>query len=76
MSYYKIFYTDMPVAAGGKPPDLSIVIPLEFASKDDALGKAFKLIFDGAIVWKIEGPDGFNLQRTEIERQYQIFRAT
>ena len=76
MNYFKVFYTDKPVAIGSKDPDLSIVIPLEFASKDDALGKAFKLIFDGAIVWKIEGPAGFNLQRAEIERQYQIFRTT
>jgi hypothetical protein len=76
MHYYKVFYTDMPVDTAGKQPDLSTVIPLEFASRDDALEKSFKLIFGGAVVWKIEGPGGFSLQRAEIERQYQIFRTT
>ncbi|MEJ1958429.1 MAG: hypothetical protein WDM70_02350 [Nitrosomonadales bacterium] len=75
MSYYKLFYTDMPIPDGGKLPDLFMVIPLEFMSKDDALEQAFKMIFDGAIVWKIEGPEGFSLQRAEVERQYQIFRT-
>ena len=74
MSFYKVYYTDMPLPAGVQP-DLSLVIPLEFASRDDALGKAFKLIFEGAVVWKIEGPAGFKLQREEIETQFQLFRT-
>ena len=75
MRYYNLFYTDRPLPAGTEP-DFSLSIPLNFVTKEEALDKAFKLIFSGAIVWKIEGPEGLRLDRAEIERQYQIFRAT
>jgi len=75
MRYYNLFYTDRPLPAGTEP-DFAFYIPLEFVTKEEALNKAFKLIFSGAIVWKIEGPEGLRLDRAEIERQYQIFRAT
>lgn len=75
MQFYKVFYTDRPLPAGGQP-DFSMVIPLNFASMDDALKEAFKLLFGGATVWKIEGPAGSHLDRAEIERQYRIFRTT
>lgn len=75
MQYYNIFYTDRPLPAGAEP-DFTFFIPLNFVSRDDALHKAFKLIHSGAIVWKIVGPEGFYLDRAEVEKQYQIFRTT
>ncbi len=75
MEYYKVFYTDRPLPAGAQP-DFSMILPLEFGSKDEALKEAFKLIFRGAIVWKIDGPEDFRLDRAEIERRYEIFRTT
>lgn len=75
MQYYRVFYTDRPLPAGAEP-DFSFFMPLNFATQEDALKESFKLIFGGATVWKIEGPQGFRLERAEIERQYQIFRAT
>ncbi len=75
MQYYKVFYTDRPLP-GGAQPDFSMILPLEFGSREEALKGAFKLIFGGATVWKIDGPEGFRLDRAEIERQYQIFRTT
>ncbi len=75
MSFYKLFYTDRQVPAD-RAPNLAMILPLEFGSVEEALNKAFKLIHDGAIVWKIEGPQGFNLDRTEIERRYKIFKNT
>lgn len=74
MEYYKIFYTDRPLPADTQP-DFSMIMPLNFATRDEALTQAFKLIFGGAIVWKIDGPEGFRLDRAEIERQYRIFKA-
>ena len=74
MPNYNVFYTDKPLPGGAKP-DFSMIMPLNFVSRDEALNKAFKLIFSGAIVWKIEGPEGFHLDRAEIERQYGIFKA-
>jgi|GEM_PF-4464207 hypothetical protein len=76
MQYCKVFYTDVQLPAGIKQPNLSSLMPREFTSKDDALGKAFRLINLGAIVWKIEGPEGFCLDRTEIEKQYWISKTT
>jgi hypothetical protein len=76
MSIYKVFYTDRQLPAGAKLPDLSLTMPLEFVSRDEALNKAFKLIYSGAVVWKIEGPAGFILDRAEIEKRYGVFQKT
>ena len=75
MQYYKVFYTDRPLPAGAQP-DFSMILPLNFATRDEALKETFKLIYGGAIVWKIDGPEGFRLDRAEIERQYRIFQAS
>lgn len=75
MRYYDVYYTDKPLPAGAQP-DFSLALPLVFVTKDEALKGAFKLIHSGAIVWKIEGPDGFHIERAEIERQYDVFRHT
>lgn len=76
MQNYKVFYTDVPLSADAEQPDLSMVLPLEFASREEAMGKAFKLIYEGAVVWKIAGPEGFLIERAEIEEQYRLFRTT
>jgi len=73
MSIYSVFYTDKPLPAGAKP-DLTYMLPLNFVTKDEALKNAFKLIYGGAIVWKIEGPDGFHLDREGVENEYRIFK--
>jgi len=75
METYNVFYTDKPLPADSKP-DFAMMLPLRFASKDEALLKSFKLIFSGAIVWKIEGSEGFRLERAEIEGLYWKFKAT
>lgn len=75
MQYYKVFYTDKPLPAGGKP-DYGLLMPLDFAYADEALQKAFDLIYGGGVVWKIEGPEGFHLDRAEIERDYFKFSST
>ena len=74
MRYYNLFYTDRPLPAGAEP-DFSFYIPINFVTRDEALNKAFKLIYSGAVVWKIEGPEGFHLDRAEIERLYSRFKA-
>ena len=74
MPNYKVFYTDKPIPAGTKP-DFSMIMPLNFVSRDVALDKAFKLIYSGAIVWKIEGSEGFHLDRAEIESQYLKYKS-
>lgn len=76
MQNYRVFYTDVQLPGATGQPDLSTVIPLEFATREEAMKEAFKLIFHGAVVWKIDGPDGFHIERAEIERQYWLFRVT
>ena len=73
MPIYKVFYTDRPVPAGTQP-DLTLTLPMIFVTRDEAMNNAFKLIYSGATVWKIEGPDGFHLDQAEIERQYRMIR--
>lgn len=75
MSIYKVFYTDRPLPAGTRP-DLAFMLPLNFASKEEALKNAFKLIYGGAIVWEIEGPDGLCMDRDGIDREYRDFQST
>ncbi len=74
MAVYNVFYTDKPLPAG-TVPDFNFTLPLNFATKEDALSNAFKLIYSGAIVWKIEGPNGFHLDREGVEREYRLFQS-
>ncbi len=69
MEFYKVYYTDMPLI-GTTEPDLSLILPLEVPTYEDALNEAFKLIYSGAIVWRIDGPNGFRMKRNEIEEKY------
>ncbi len=75
MQTYNVFYTDKPLSAGTEP-DFTLMLPLKFASEEEALIKSFKLIFSGAVVWKIEGSEGFHLDRAEIEARYWKFKTT
>ena len=75
MEYYKVFYTDRPLP-GGAEPDFTFVMPLNFATREEALKEAFKRMFGGAVVWKIEGPEGFRMDRAEVERQYALFKTS
>jgi|HubBroStandDraft_6_1064221.scaffolds.fasta_scaffold649977_1 hypothetical protein len=68
---YKVFYTDRKLPEGVSQPDLSKLIPFVFDSRDVALDKAFVLIENKAVVWKIEGHDGFQMSRAEIDTAYQ-----
>lgn len=75
MPVYNVFYTDKPLPAG-TVPDFKYTLPLNFVTKEEALSNAFKLIYGGAIVWKIEGPNGFYLDREGVESEYRIFKST
>ncbi len=76
MEMYRVFYTDMELPAGADAPTINKLIPLEFATQDEAMIEAFKRIHHGGVVWKIEGPDGFRMGREEVEKQYRIFQRT
>jgi hypothetical protein len=73
---YRVFYTDQPLAEGEYEPDHTQLVLVGYDTKDEAIDFACNLIgrqrlSPSAIVWKIEGPDGFVLERGAIELEYQ-----
>jgi hypothetical protein len=75
MENYRVFYTDMDLPAGADSPTIKL-IPLEFATREEAMIDAFKHIHRGGLAWKIEGSDAFRMARDEVEKQYHIFQHT
>ncbi|MDD2700280.1 MAG: hypothetical protein PHH36_03485 [Sideroxydans sp.] len=73
MTTYSVYYTDIPLS-GDVQQDLSLLMPVDFLTMDEALEAAFKVIYKGGVVWKIEGPQGLMLDREEIEREYEAYR--
>jgi hypothetical protein len=69
---YKVYYTDVPLPPGVSEPNFFNLIPFAFDTRDLALEKAFKMIEHGAIVWKIEAPNGIEMSRTQIERAFEV----
>jgi hypothetical protein len=67
---YKVYYTDVDLSPTLQGPDLSKLIPILFDSLDVAIENAFTFIEDEAIVWGIEGPNGFQMNRAEVEKAY------
>ena len=65
---YKVFHTDVPLPKAMKQPDFSKLIPFAFDAMDAALERACALIKIGAVVWKIEGPHGVEMDRAQIEQ--------
>jgi hypothetical protein len=63
---YSIFCTDEPTPAR-KMPGTYRVIPVDSDSMGAAIKTACGLVSDGLIVWKIRGPDGFIMERSDIE---------
>jgi hypothetical protein len=50
-------------------PDPSRVVTVNSDSMGAAISEAIKLIGDGVIVWKIEGSEGFVMERSDIETE-------
>ena len=65
---FKVFYTDVPLRQRERSPDLAGLVPLERDTRDAALNLACELLGQGAIVWRIEGPDCL-LARNEVEEE-------
>lgn len=72
---YRVFYTDQPLPEGQAEPDHKCLVLVGYDTKDDAMDFACRLLGAGAsaphaMVWKIEGPNGFILERGAIELEY------
>ncbi len=71
----RLFYTDQPLPQGQPAPDYARLVLVGYDTKDEALEFACNLLGERAsaphtIVWKIEGPSGFILERRAIEWEY------
>jgi len=63
---YLLFCTD-EVIPPRKMPDHCRVVPVNSDSIGAALKEACRLMSDGVIVWKLQGADGFRMERSDIE---------
>jgi hypothetical protein len=52
-----------------KMPHLDPVVPVQSDSMGTAINAACTLINDGVTVWKIKGPNGFMMERRDIESE-------
>jgi len=65
---FQVFYTEVPLRTRERSPDLTALVPLERDTRDAAMNLACELLGQGAIVWRIDGPD-CSLDRKEIEEE-------
>jgi hypothetical protein len=69
---FRVFYTDIPLPMTQTEPDLESLVPLQFPTKDAAIEAAIRMLgHKGAIVWQIDGPESFLLNRSEVEAIYR-----
>ena len=67
---FHIYSTNAPLPSGQTEPDYSRLLTIAATTKELALEKTIKLLNLGAIVWRIAGPNGFLMNRKEIEKEY------
>jgi len=72
---YRAFYSDHPSSKGQPDPDYARLVLVGYDTKDEALAFACNLLGSSGealttVVWKIEGPNGFVLERRAIEWEY------
>ena len=65
---FQVFYTDVPLRTRERSPDLTRLVPLERDTRDAAMNLACELLGQGAIVWRIEGPN-CSLARNQVEEE-------
>jgi len=67
---YLLFCADV-APQSEKMPHLNPVVPVQSDSMGTAINAACSLIGDGVVVWKIKGPNGFTMERRDIETECQ-----
>jgi hypothetical protein len=65
---YLLFCADV-AAQSDKMPHLNPVVPVQSDSMGTAIDAACTLIGDGVVVLKIKGPNGFMMERRDIETE-------
>jgi hypothetical protein len=65
---YSLYCSDEPTQSK-KMPDICRVVPVDSDSMGAAIEAACQLISSGAVVWKLKGPSGFLMERSDIESE-------
>jgi len=68
---FRLFYTDVSLHDDTPTPNLSGLIPLSFNTFELALESAFRIQKMKGIVWQIDGPNNFSVDRGHVESLYQ-----
>src|SRR5262245_9523409 len=63
---FKLYYTDVPQPPN-TTPDMAKLVPLQFATREHLIAGARKLKAAGAVIWRIEEPDGAGFDRADVE---------
>lgn len=63
-------YTDVPAPTDWSP-NFAQLVPFAFDTREVALDKACLMLDHGAVVWRVDGPDGFSMSRVEVTREYR-----
>ena len=66
MNTYLLYCADVPTQSDSMPR-VSPVVPVNSDSMGAAINAACTLIGDGVTVVRIKGPNGFTMERTDIE---------
>ena len=66
----RVFYTDVKLPQGVTQPNFSQLMPIICETGELATERAIDLITRGAVMWKIEGPNGLLVDRSAVEKEY------
>lgn len=61
---YKLYYTDVPQHT---TPNLTMLVPLQFATREQTIAAAQRAKKAAHVVWRIEEPDGGGFDRAAVE---------
>jgi hypothetical protein len=67
---YQLFCSD-EITPFNKMPDRHRVVTVNSELMGVAIKTACRLVSEGVIVWKILGADGFRMERSDIETEFQ-----
>ena len=64
---FRIFFTEASVAEASSEPDYDAIMPYKCVTSDEAVRRALAFVRRGYIVWKIDGPNGYCVNRQRLE---------
>ena len=63
---FRLYYTDYEISAGEYQANKSLLMPIVYNDRDDALRRAWQILGVHGVPWEIIGDDGSIVGRREI----------